>query len=209
MSPVSTEPALGQVNDDKALIFTMRELGQQTARIMSQIEKTGEPAIVTRHGRFIALSGRSRPGRSNRGFSPRWPASSQAGRGLPAASAGAVPARPALRHERRGAHKAGSDGGVRQLGCLDASSSGSSQSATARLSCHGGSGCLEHVIVEPACECRRDRGVVDMDVEHVVAGTGRPFRPVRARRAAEDLGEHVRPLDPEVEPLRERAVGHR
>ena len=42
-----------------------------------------------------------------------------------------------------------------------------------------------------------------MDVEHVVAGTGRPFSLVRARRAAEDLGEHVRALDPEVEPLRE------
>ena len=55
MSPVSTEPALGQVNDDKALVFTMRELNQQTARIMGQIEKTGKPAFVTRHGRFVAL----------------------------------------------------------------------------------------------------------------------------------------------------------
>jgi antitoxin (DNA-binding transcriptional repressor) of toxin-antitoxin stability system len=53
--PVSTEPALGQVNDDKALVFTMRELNQQTARIMGQIEKTGKPAFVTRHGRFVAL----------------------------------------------------------------------------------------------------------------------------------------------------------
>ena len=55
MSPVSTEPALGQVHDDKALVFTMRELNQQTARIMGQIEKTGKPAFVTRHGRFVAL----------------------------------------------------------------------------------------------------------------------------------------------------------
>ncbi len=55
MSPVSTEPAPGQVNDDKALVFTMRELNQQTARIMGQIEKTGKPAFVTRHGRFVAL----------------------------------------------------------------------------------------------------------------------------------------------------------
>jgi antitoxin (DNA-binding transcriptional repressor) of toxin-antitoxin stability system len=53
--PVSTEPALGQANDDKALVFTMRELNQQTARIMGQIEKTGKPAFVTRHGRFVAL----------------------------------------------------------------------------------------------------------------------------------------------------------
>jgi antitoxin (DNA-binding transcriptional repressor) of toxin-antitoxin stability system len=55
VSPVSTEPALGQVNDDKALVFTMRGLNQQTARIMGQIEKTGKPAFVTRHGRFVAL----------------------------------------------------------------------------------------------------------------------------------------------------------
>jgi antitoxin (DNA-binding transcriptional repressor) of toxin-antitoxin stability system len=55
VSPVSTEPAPGQVNDDKALVFTMRELNQQTARIMGQIEKTGKPAFVTRHGRFVAL----------------------------------------------------------------------------------------------------------------------------------------------------------
>ena len=55
MSPVSTEPALGQVNDDKALVFTMRELNQQTARIMGQIEKAGKPAFITRHGRFVAL----------------------------------------------------------------------------------------------------------------------------------------------------------
>ena len=55
MLPVSTEPARGQVNDDKALVFTMRELNQQTARIMGQIEKTGKPAFVTRHGRFVAL----------------------------------------------------------------------------------------------------------------------------------------------------------
>jgi antitoxin (DNA-binding transcriptional repressor) of toxin-antitoxin stability system len=55
VSPVSTEPDLEQVNDDKALVFTMRELNQQTARIMGQIEKTGKPAFVTRHGRFVAL----------------------------------------------------------------------------------------------------------------------------------------------------------
>jgi antitoxin (DNA-binding transcriptional repressor) of toxin-antitoxin stability system len=55
VSPVSTEPDLEQVNDDKALVFTMRELNQQTARIMGQIEKAGKPAFITRHGRFVAL----------------------------------------------------------------------------------------------------------------------------------------------------------
>jgi antitoxin (DNA-binding transcriptional repressor) of toxin-antitoxin stability system len=33
----------------------MQELNQQTARIMSQIEKTGKPAFITRRGRFVAL----------------------------------------------------------------------------------------------------------------------------------------------------------
>ena len=33
----------------------MRELNQQTARIMGLIEKTGKPAFITRQGRFIAL----------------------------------------------------------------------------------------------------------------------------------------------------------
>ena len=39
---------------DEALVFSMRELDQQTARIMSEIEKAGKPAIITRDGRFIA-----------------------------------------------------------------------------------------------------------------------------------------------------------
>jgi antitoxin (DNA-binding transcriptional repressor) of toxin-antitoxin stability system len=54
MSPVKVQyPALW-MNGDKALVYTMRELNQQTARIMGLIEKTGKPAFITRHGRFIA-----------------------------------------------------------------------------------------------------------------------------------------------------------
>ncbi len=55
MSPVKVQyPALC-MNGDKALVYTMRELNQQTARIMGLIEKTGKPAFITRHDRFIAL----------------------------------------------------------------------------------------------------------------------------------------------------------
>jgi antitoxin (DNA-binding transcriptional repressor) of toxin-antitoxin stability system len=55
MSPVKWQyPAL-RMNSDKALVYTMRELNQQTARIMGLIEKTGKPAFITRQGRFIAL----------------------------------------------------------------------------------------------------------------------------------------------------------
>jgi antitoxin (DNA-binding transcriptional repressor) of toxin-antitoxin stability system len=39
---------------DEALVFSMRELDQQTVHIMSEIEKAGKPAIITRDGRFIA-----------------------------------------------------------------------------------------------------------------------------------------------------------
>ncbi len=37
------------------LIFTMRDLNQHTARVMAGIEQSGKPALITRHGRFIAM----------------------------------------------------------------------------------------------------------------------------------------------------------
>ena len=55
MSPVKMQyPAL-RMNGYKALVYTMRELNQQTARIMGLIERTGKSAFITRHGWFIAL----------------------------------------------------------------------------------------------------------------------------------------------------------
>jgi antitoxin (DNA-binding transcriptional repressor) of toxin-antitoxin stability system len=42
-------------DNDLALVYTMRDLNQQTARVMSEIDKTGKPAFITRHGRFIAI----------------------------------------------------------------------------------------------------------------------------------------------------------
>ena len=46
-------PASGEADDD-ALVYSVRELGKQAARIMSEIENSGKPAFITRHGRFIA-----------------------------------------------------------------------------------------------------------------------------------------------------------
>ena len=40
--------------DEEALVFTMRGLNQQTARVIEEIEKAGRPAVITKHGRFIA-----------------------------------------------------------------------------------------------------------------------------------------------------------
>jgi antitoxin (DNA-binding transcriptional repressor) of toxin-antitoxin stability system len=56
MSPARTDlPSLPQVDDDEALVYTMRDLNQQTARIMNEIEATGKTAFITKHGRFVAI----------------------------------------------------------------------------------------------------------------------------------------------------------
>jgi antitoxin (DNA-binding transcriptional repressor) of toxin-antitoxin stability system len=56
VSPTRTNlsSSLQQVDGEEALVYTMRELNQQTARIMSEIESTGRTAFITRHGRFVA-----------------------------------------------------------------------------------------------------------------------------------------------------------
>jgi antitoxin (DNA-binding transcriptional repressor) of toxin-antitoxin stability system len=40
---------------DGAKIYTMRELNQNTAQVIDEINRNGRPAAVTRHGRFVAL----------------------------------------------------------------------------------------------------------------------------------------------------------
>jgi antitoxin (DNA-binding transcriptional repressor) of toxin-antitoxin stability system len=50
-----TEPLVISFGDDDALVFTMRDLNQQAARIMNEIEKIGQPAFITKHGRFVAI----------------------------------------------------------------------------------------------------------------------------------------------------------
>jgi prevent-host-death family protein len=42
--------ALGQ-----ARVVTMRELSQQTAQVMADVNDEGRPAVVTRHGRFVGI----------------------------------------------------------------------------------------------------------------------------------------------------------
>lgn len=51
------KPALGaspQISDDKPDVYTVRQLGQQTAFVIDQIGKNG-PALITRRGRFVAV----------------------------------------------------------------------------------------------------------------------------------------------------------
>ena len=54
MSPSRTGTPVARVGDDQALVFTTHELGQQAARLISEIQKAGRPAVITKHGRFIA-----------------------------------------------------------------------------------------------------------------------------------------------------------
>lgn len=43
-----------QASGDKPAIYTTRQLGQQTAQVIGEIEKNG-PALITRHGHFVAV----------------------------------------------------------------------------------------------------------------------------------------------------------
>ncbi|MFI5687643.1 hypothetical protein [Streptomyces sp. NPDC051636] len=45
-------PTLGVAN---ARIVTMRELANSASRIMRELNDQNQPAIVTKHGRFVAL----------------------------------------------------------------------------------------------------------------------------------------------------------
>jgi prevent-host-death family protein len=39
----------------EAKIYTMRELNQNTAQVIDEVNRSGQPAAVTKHGRFVAL----------------------------------------------------------------------------------------------------------------------------------------------------------
>lgn len=40
---------------DEARIVTMRELSQKTSDVMEEVVQSGKPAVITRHGRFLAV----------------------------------------------------------------------------------------------------------------------------------------------------------
>ena len=46
---------MSRVDDDDSLVYTVRDLNQRTASIISEIEMAGKPAFITRHGRFVAM----------------------------------------------------------------------------------------------------------------------------------------------------------
>jgi antitoxin (DNA-binding transcriptional repressor) of toxin-antitoxin stability system len=53
--PAGTGYPASRVDDDDPLVYTMRDLNQEPARIISEIETAGKPGFITRHGRFVAM----------------------------------------------------------------------------------------------------------------------------------------------------------
>lgn len=47
--------AIVRAEGDDVPVYTLRDLNQQTARIMSEIEKSGMPTFITSNGRFVAI----------------------------------------------------------------------------------------------------------------------------------------------------------
>ena len=50
------------MEDANTLIYTMRDLNQNTARVMNEIREAGKPAFITSYGRFIAVIQPLEPG---------------------------------------------------------------------------------------------------------------------------------------------------
>jgi antitoxin (DNA-binding transcriptional repressor) of toxin-antitoxin stability system len=63
MPSARTQSPATWVDDGDALVYTMRDLNQQTAAVLSKIEQTGKPAFITKHGRFVAIITPLTPGR--------------------------------------------------------------------------------------------------------------------------------------------------
>jgi hypothetical protein len=55
MSPEKARPTVTRADSDDPLVYTMHDLAKQARSIMSEIEKTGQPAFITWHGRFVAI----------------------------------------------------------------------------------------------------------------------------------------------------------
>jgi antitoxin (DNA-binding transcriptional repressor) of toxin-antitoxin stability system len=44
-----------QINLRQSRVVSMRELNQQTSAVIDEINKSGQPALLTKHGHFVAL----------------------------------------------------------------------------------------------------------------------------------------------------------
>lgn len=55
MPPSDAQGPDSPVEDDKPLVYTMRELNQQTSRVLEEIKKYERPGFITKRGRFEFL----------------------------------------------------------------------------------------------------------------------------------------------------------
>jgi antitoxin (DNA-binding transcriptional repressor) of toxin-antitoxin stability system len=52
VAPSRNQSPVSLVEGDKPLVYPMRELNQQTARVLNEIKKYDRPGFITKHGRF-------------------------------------------------------------------------------------------------------------------------------------------------------------
>jgi len=50
------------MEDANTVVYTMRDLNQNTSRVMNEIREAGKPAFITSYGRFIAVITPLEPG---------------------------------------------------------------------------------------------------------------------------------------------------
>ena len=62
MPPSKAQSPTPLVEGDKPLVYTMRELNQQTSRVLNEIKEHERPGFITRHGRFDFMIVPLRPG---------------------------------------------------------------------------------------------------------------------------------------------------
>jgi len=59
-------------NDDDAPVYSVSALGQQANRIITEIERTGKSAFITRPGQFVAVIMPLAPGEAESRVLPEW-----------------------------------------------------------------------------------------------------------------------------------------
>jgi hypothetical protein len=52
VAPPKAESPASLKEGEKPLVYTMRQLNQQTSRVLSEIKEYDRPGFITKHGRF-------------------------------------------------------------------------------------------------------------------------------------------------------------
>jgi prevent-host-death family protein len=46
---------VSKVRNDEVRIYKVRDLNHDTARVLKEVNDSGRPAVITKHGRFVAM----------------------------------------------------------------------------------------------------------------------------------------------------------